>query len=213
MMYIYCDGGCRPNPGKGAAGFIVTGTKKLEEFHRDVKVYEDTTNNRMELQAVTNALKWFYDSYYDKGVELTIVVDSQYVKLGITEWINKWKANGWKTSKRTDVENKDMWQNLNFLVRTVDRDSKITWQWTKGHSGDEWHNAIDKICSDALTSNVAAQEFIPTFTFEQVTDIALQFHFYAKNNGNDVNGILTGTKEEAFKRWYDLIYLKDKTNV
>lgn len=149
MMFIYCDGGCRPNPGKGAAGFIVVDNTKQSEFHRSVEIYDETTNNRMELQAAINAVDWFYQNYYDKGVDLTIIVDSQYVQLGITEWIKKWKTNSWKNSKNKPVENKEMWHDLDRLVGWLD--VNIKWQWTKGHGDDKWNNLIDQVCTNALT--------------------------------------------------------------
>ncbi len=88
---------------------------------------KNTTNNRMELMAPINALKEM-----DPKSEIEIFTDSQYVKLGITEWINTWIKNNWKTSKKEDVKNKDLWLELYNL----DQSLKIKWNWVKAHAGN-----------------------------------------------------------------------------
>ena len=146
MIKIYTDGSCTPNPGKGTCAFIAIGSVQNVELHRDVQIYEQTTNNRMELQAVINAVDWFYQIHHDKGRDsFKIITDSQYVKNGITEWIKKWKVNGWKTASKKPVENKELWQDLDKIIGWLD--TPLEWEWTKGHADDEWNNKVDKLCA------------------------------------------------------------------
>jgi len=239
MIIIYTDGSCTPNPGKGTCAFIAVGSVHDTELHRDVKVHEETTNNRMELQAVINAIDWFYQVHHDKGVDkFKIITDSQYVKNGITEWIIKWKANGWKGSGGKNVLNKGMWKDLDTLIGYLD--TPLEWQWTKGHANDKWNNEVDKLCKTGYDINPSVdaldrafkklghqglknivdkvhgmnikgptvEEYFMSFTFDDVMDISFEFLTYVREHGNDMNGILTGNKKEAFKRWYNEVYLK-----
>ena len=109
MITIYTDGSCLTNPGNGGWAAIINDEKEIRKISGSEK---NTTNNRMELLAPINALKDM-----KPGVEIKIYTDSQYVKNGITEWINTWLANNWKTSKKEDVKNKDLWIDLyNFCL-------------------------------------------------------------------------------------------------
>ena len=101
MIEIYTDGSCLTNPGNGGWTAIINDDGKIKKISGNEK---DTTNNRMELLAPINALRELNDNS-----EITIYTDSRYVKLGITEWINKWLNNNWQTSKKEDVKNKDLW--------------------------------------------------------------------------------------------------------
>ena len=137
MIKIYTDGSCLRNPGDGgwAAIIIIDGeTKEISGSERD------TTNNRMELLAPINALKEM-----KQNEQIEIYTDSQYVKLGITEWINKWVLNNWKTSKKEDVKNKDLWVELYNLNETLD----VKWNWVKAHAGNTMNEKVDQLAKKA----------------------------------------------------------------
>ena len=133
MIKIYTDGSCLKNPGDGGWAAIIIKDDESKEISGSER---DTTNNRMELLAPINALK---EMKRDEQIE--IYTDSQYVKLGITEWINKWVLNNWKTSKKEDVKNKDLWMELDNLIK----DHEIEWKWVKGHSGNLYNEEVDEI--------------------------------------------------------------------
>ena len=137
MIKIYTDGSCIGNPGKGGwAAIILNGDNKTE-----IKGSEkDTTNNQMELLAPIKALKEI-----PKGSKVEIFTDSKYVKSGITEWIHNWKKNGWKTTNKKDVSNKELWTELDLLSSEFE----ISWNWVKAHSIDELNNEVDLIAREA----------------------------------------------------------------
>lgn len=132
---IYTDGGCTGNPGPGGwAAVILSGEQTFELSGGK----NETTNNRMELTAVIEALTWW------KSKELPppeIFTDSQYVKNGINSWIFNWKKNGWKTAAKKPVKNQDLWIRLDELNRIA----KPDWFWVKGHSGDEFNERCDSL--------------------------------------------------------------------
>ena len=126
MIVIYTDGGCSGNPGAGGWAFVVNGDRNIVEYRSGGE--KETTNNKMELTAVINALK------YAKSIgeiDVTILTDSQYVKNGITEWIISWKRNGWRTSGKSPVKNMEYWVELDALNQEMNGN----WQCVKGHSG------------------------------------------------------------------------------
>ena len=131
MIKIYTDGSCIGNPGKGgwAAIIFMNNEKKILKGSKDI-----TTNNQMELTATIKALE--YISTKDK---IQIYTDSKYVKQGITEWITKWKINGWKTSKKEEVKNKNLWLELDNLTSK----NSIEWVWVKAHSDNDFNNEVD----------------------------------------------------------------------
>ena len=131
MIKIYTDGSCIGNPGKGGWAAIIfnNNEKKILKGSKDL-----TTNNQMELTATIKALE--YISTKDK---IQIYTDSKYVKQGITEWITKWKINGWKTSKKEEVKNKDLWIELDNL----NSKNSIEWVWVKAHSDNDLNNEVD----------------------------------------------------------------------
>ena len=131
MIKIYTDGSCIGNPGKGGWAAIIfnNNEKKILKGSKDL-----TTNNQMELTATIKALE--YISTRDK---IQIYTDSKYVKQGITEWITKWKINGWKTSKKEEVKNKDLWLELDNLTSK----NSIEWVWVKAHSDNDLNNEVD----------------------------------------------------------------------
>ena len=131
MIKIYTDGSCIGNPGKGGWAAIIfkSNEKKILKGSKD-----KTTNNQMELTATIKALE--YISTKDK---IQIYTDSKYVKQGITEWITKWKINGWKNSKKEEVKNKDLWLELDKLTSK----NSIEWVWVKAHSDNDLNNEVD----------------------------------------------------------------------
>ena len=115
MIKIYTDGSCLENPGNGGWAAIINNNGDIKKINGSEK---NTTNNRMELMAPINALKSI-----SSDNEINVYTDSQYVKLGITEWINTWVKNNWQTSKKEDVKNKDLWlelYDLNKLLKIKD---------------------------------------------------------------------------------------------
>ena len=142
MKYdIYTDGACSGNPGLGGWGaVIIDENKNQKEISGKEK---DTTNNRMELMAPIMALKKI-----KANSEIVIFTDSTYVKKGITEWIKKWKINGWKNANNQSVKNRDLWLKLDDLCK----DNKIKWTWVKGHSNNEYNDLADGLATQAIKS-------------------------------------------------------------
>lgn len=141
---IYTDGGCLGNPGPGGWAYVL---KADGIFEKEASGNErDTTNNRMELTAVIEALK----AGQALGAQsISINTDSQYVKNGITSWIKKWKINGWRTSAKEPVKNKEYWVELDRLNANL----PVQWNWIKGHAGNEGNERCDqlvRIAMDAL---------------------------------------------------------------
>ena len=141
MIKIYTDGSCLNNPGDGGWAAIIIKEGENKEISGSEK---DTTNNRMELLAPINALKKM-----KPNEKIEIYTDSKYVKLGITEWINKWVVNNWKTSKKEDVKNKDLWNELYNLNNTLD----VKWNWVKAHAGNTINEKVDLLAKKAASLN------------------------------------------------------------
>ena len=141
MIKIYTDGSCLNNPGDGGWAAIINYNGKIIKINGSEK---NTTNNRMELMAPINALKKI-----DQNSKIEIYTDSQYVKLGITEWIHKWIKNNWQTSKKEDVKNKELWIELYELTKLFE----INWIWVKAHSGNVLNEEVDLLAKKAAESN------------------------------------------------------------
>ena len=137
MIEIYTDGSCLKNPGNGGWAAIIIKEGENNEISGSEK---DTTNNRMELLAPINALKKM-----SPNEQIIIYTDSKYVKLGITEWINKWVINKWKTSKKEDVKNKDLWIELYNLNESLN----VKWSWVKAHAGNKINEKVDLLAKKA----------------------------------------------------------------
>ena len=137
MIEIYTDGSCLKNPGNGGWAAIINEDGKIKKISGNEK---NTTNNRMELLAPINALKEM-----NASSQITIYTDSQYVKLGITEWINKWIINNWQTSKKEEVKNKDLWIELYKLNKSLN----VKWNWVKAHAGDPLNEEVDLLAKKA----------------------------------------------------------------
>ncbi len=137
---IYTDGSSLGNPGPGGWGVVVVEDNKiLKEIGGGEK---NTTNNRMELQAAIEALKFVYRN---KIEDVAIFADSAYVLGGITTWIHGWERNGWKTANKKPVLNQELWQELLSLERSLK--IKINWQKVKGHSGHIYNDKADEIAT------------------------------------------------------------------
>ena len=141
MIKIYTDGSCLNNPGNGGWAAIISNDS---EFIKISGYEKNTTNNKMELMAPIRALKKI-----DKDKKIEIYTDSQYVKLGITEWIHKWIKNSWKTSKKEDVKNKELWIELYEITKSFD----INWIWVKAHAGNALNEEVDSLAKKAAESN------------------------------------------------------------
>jgi ribonuclease HI len=141
MIEVYTDGSCLENPGNGGWAAIINDDGKIEKISGSEK---NTTNNRMELMAPIAAL-----SKITKKKKIQIFTDSQYVKMGITNWIHNWIKNNWQTSKKEDVKNKDLWLNLYKLTQSHD----VEWHWVKAHAGNTLNEEVDALAKDAAKSN------------------------------------------------------------
>ena len=133
----FTDGACSGNPGAGGWGVIL----RYGEIEKELSGGEEnTTNNRMELTAVIEALKAL-----KKECDITIYTDSRYVMDGVQEWMPNWKLNGWKTTKKkSPVKNVELWQSLDSLLSK----HKIKWVWVKGHNGQPENERVDKLARD-----------------------------------------------------------------
>ena len=140
MKYtIYTDGACSGNPGPGGWGAVIFDNENKQKNISGSE--ENTTNNRMELSAAIMALE-----EVNTNSEITIYTDSTYVKNGITEWVLKWKENGWKNSNKEPVKNKDLWEKLDNLCEQ----NTINWKWVKGHASNKYNNLADELATKAI---------------------------------------------------------------
>ncbi len=137
QVEIFTDGACKGNPGPGGWGAVLRAGGHEKELSGHAPA---TTNNRMEMTAVIEALNAL------KGpCEVQLYTDSKYVIDGITKWIFGWQKNGWKNSQKKDVLNADLWQAL----LDAKRRHKVSWHWVKGHDGHPENERADKLASDA----------------------------------------------------------------
>ena len=140
MKKIFTDGACKGNPGRGGWGFAVYDEQEVEiasKFGSESL----TTNNRMELQAVLEALLF----YTNDEEEIMIITDSNYVYRGITSWITRWKKNGWKTCNGTEIRNQDLWLRLDLQSR-----KNTNFEWIKAHNGNRGNERADELANQAL---------------------------------------------------------------
>ena len=143
---LFTDGSCIKNPGPGGFAAILCYGNAQKEIALG---YILTTNNRMELMAVIkglNALK--------EPCEVTITTDSQYVKNGMTKWLEGWKKNGWLTSNKTPVKNQDLWQSLDKECQR----HKLHWVWVKGHDGHPENERCDKLARSCASKNAFTED-------------------------------------------------------
>ena len=141
MIKIYTDGSCLKNPGNGGWAAIINIDNEIKKISGSVK---DTTNNKMELMAPIKALQEVKEQQ-----PIEIYTDSQYVKLGITDWIHKWIKNNWQTSKKEPVKNKELWIELYELTKSYE----IKWIWVKAHAGNILNEEVDLLAKQAAELN------------------------------------------------------------
>lgn len=142
-ILLITDGACKGNPGRGGWAAIL----RFGQHSREMWGSEPhTTNNRMELTAAVRGLEAL-----NEKCAVEIITDSEYVKNGITQWIRKWKSNGWMTSTKKPVVNQDLWQALD---REVSR-HQTEWTWTKGHALHEDNNRADDLASQAASNQTS----------------------------------------------------------
>ena len=142
---VHTDGACSGNPGPGGWAAIL----RWDGHERELNGSEPlTTNNRMELMAAIAALETL-----KRPCTVDLHTDSQYVRLGIMQWIHNWKRNGWRTADKKPVKNADLWQRLDLALARHD----IRWHWVKGHAGDPLNERADQLARDAIHAMREAQ--------------------------------------------------------
>jgi len=141
MIKIYTDGSCLNNPGVGGWAAIININGEIKKISGSIK---DTTNNKMELMAPIKALQEI-----EGNEQIEIYTDSQYVRLGITDWVHKWIKNNWQTSKKEPVKNKELWVQLYELTNSY----KIKWIWVKAHAGNILNEEVDLLAKQAAESH------------------------------------------------------------
>ncbi|MEE2980790.1 MAG: ribonuclease HI [Pseudomonadota bacterium] len=137
---IHTDGACSGNPGPGGWGAVLRYQGKSRELSGGEV---ETTNNRMEMMAAIQALEAL-----TRPTTVNLHTDSTYLRDGITSWIHRWKANGWKTAAKKPVKNVDLWQRLEAALA----DHHIKWHWVKGHAGDPGNERADALATGAIPS-------------------------------------------------------------
>lgn len=142
---MYTDGACKGNPGPGGWGVLLqSGRHEKALFGGEA----NTTNNRMELRAVIEGLQAL-----KRPCHVTLYLDSQYVRQGITAWIHNWKKKGWKTADNKPVKNAELWQQLDALVQQGPH--HITWEWIKGHAGNPGNEKADALANQGVQQVLA----------------------------------------------------------
>ena len=137
QIVVYTDGACKGNPGPGGWGVLL----QMGSIEKELCGGElQTTNNRMELMAVIQAL-----TALKKDCHVKLFLDSEYVRKGITEWIHNWKARGWRTAAKKEVKNEDLWRQLDALA--LQGGHQIDWRWVKGHAGDPGNERADALAN------------------------------------------------------------------
>jgi ribonuclease HI len=134
---LFTDGACLGNPGPGGWGALL----RLGDREKELSGGEmQTTNNRMELMAAIAGLEAL-----KRACAVVLTTDSQYVKLGVEQWMARWRANGWRTSDKKPVKNQDLWERLSAAIA----DHRVTWRWVKGHAGHAENERVDALARDA----------------------------------------------------------------
>jgi len=143
-VVMYTDGACKGNPGPGGWGAVLNYGKARRLLHGGEA---DTTNNRMELMAAISGLKEL-----KRSCEIELYTDSQYVRKGITEWMQGWKKNGWKTAAKKPVKNEDLWRQLDEEVAR----HRVNWHWVKGHAGNPGNELADELANKGVEELINA---------------------------------------------------------
>ena len=140
QVIIYTDGACRGNPGPGGWGALI----RFDSVEKEIFGGQaNATNNQMELSAAIEGL-----SILTEPCNVELFTDSKYVMDGITQWIQNWKKNNWRTAAKKDVKNKELWQKLDQLIAQ----HQVQWHWVKGHSGDAGNEAADLLANKGIDS-------------------------------------------------------------
>jgi ribonuclease HI len=137
-VLIHTDGACSGNPGPGGWGAILAFNGAEKELFGGAPA---TTNNRMELTAAIEGL-----SALKRPSKVELFTDSEYLRKGITGWINGWKRNGWRTAARAPVKNVELWQTLDRLIAIHD----VTWHWVRGHAGHDVNERADALARKGM---------------------------------------------------------------
>jgi ribonuclease HI len=147
-LKIFTDGGCSGNPGPGGWGYIVIMHTFQGEnvITQNMGAEKETTNNRMEMTAVIEALRAL--KQMDVPRRVSVYTDSQYVQKGMSEWIHTWKKNSWRTSDKKPVKNQELWMALDSLASEF----TVAWEWVKGHAGNEFNERCDRMTQEAIAS-------------------------------------------------------------
>ena len=140
---VYTDGACSGNPGVGGWGVVLLLKKNKKPVYLNGGQLK-TTNNQMELMAAIRAL-----AYFDNSTNVSLFTDSKYVKDGIESWIANWKKNGWRTTSKKPVKNKELWVELDSQISK----HNITWKWVKGHAGDRYNEKADFLARRFIEEN------------------------------------------------------------
>jgi ribonuclease HI len=137
-VVIYTDGACRGNPGPGGWGAVLSSGEHVKEISGSEP---DTTNNRMELTAAIRALRAL-----KRHCQVRLYTDTQYVRKGVTEWLQQWKERNWRTASKAPVKNVDLWQALDAELSR----HTIEWHWVKGHAGVPGNEHADRLANEAI---------------------------------------------------------------
>ncbi len=156
VLIVYSDGGCSGNPGPGGWGFVVVegeakpgaGTETIRSGGESL-----TTNNRMELTAVIEALRLVDATPSWASRPVSVYTDSQYVQKGITQWIAGWKRNGWRTASKEPVKNQDLWVELDAIAVKL----RPRWVWVKGHAGIHYNEVCDRLTQEEIAKHRVAR--------------------------------------------------------
>jgi ribonuclease HI len=143
-VVLYTDGACIGNPGPGGWAAILIYGEQCKELSGRLRA---TTNNRMELRAAIEGLEAL-----TRPCRVVIYTDSVYLRDGITKWIVSWQRNGWKTQSKQPVKNQDLWQRLLAAIARHQDAGGVTWEWVKGHAGDEYNERADILAQQAASS-------------------------------------------------------------
>lgn len=143
-VIVYTDGACKGNPGPGGWGVVLRYGGSCKTLHGGER---QSTNNRMELMAAIQGLKAL-----NRGCQVELYTDSQYVRKGITEWLSGWKRNGWKTAAKKPVKNDDLWRELDLETAK----HEVNWHWVKGHAGVPDNELADELANKGVAELVGS---------------------------------------------------------
>lgn len=145
MIEIYTDGACSGNPGPGGAAFVVV--REDEIVFQKAFSFPHTTNNFCELFSVSEAIRYLLNTNAPQGI---IFSDSKYVVDGINIWLPGWENNDWRSSSGNKIKNMELWQNISIYWKVITSICDISIHYVKGHSGNKWNNAVDKLARNAI---------------------------------------------------------------